>query len=367
MEIKLKELTIKELVNGYEDNSEEGVSGYGGKLDIRPPYQREFVYDKNQKEAVIDTVTKGFPLNVMYWATRDDGTYEIIDGQQRTLSICEYISGNFSYHNKANNTKRYFNNLTDDEQNKILEYKLTIYECSGSDSDKLDWFKTINIAGEELTDQELKNAVFHGSWVTDAKRYFSKNGCPAYQIGGKYLNGTAIRQDYLETTIKWISNNNIEDYMGMNQGKEDAKELWEYFSNIIVWVEDTFTKYRPDMKGLPWGEFYNIYKDTTFNPEELEERISELFEDVEIKNKKGIYYYVLNGDSKHLNLRTFEDHVKKAIYEKQNGKCKHCGEEFSLNQMHADHIEPWSKGGKTIPENCQVLCQSCNAKKSDNY
>lgn len=361
MEVKLKELTVRELVEDYQDNSEEGVSGYGGKLDIRPPFQREFVYNDNQREAVIDTVTKGFPLNVMYWSVRDNGGVEIIDGQQRTISICQFTNSDFSYKD------RYFHNLSDDEQENILNYDLTVYECSGTDSEKLEWFKTINIAGEELTDQELKNAVYHGSWVTDAKRYFSKNGCPAYQIGGKYLKGSAIRQDYLETVIKWISNNKIEDYMGINQHEENAVELWSYFTDIIDWIEKTFIKYRPDMKGLPWGEFYNKYKDDELKSEEIEERISSLYEDIELKNTRGIYQYILTGDSKYLSLRTFEPHVKKSIYEKQGEKCKHCGKEFPLSQMHADHIKPWSLGGKTIPENCQVLCQSCNAKKSDNY
>lgn len=361
MEVRLKEITIKDLVKDYKDHDEEGIIGFGGKLDIRPPYQREFVYNDNQRKAVIDTVVKGFPLNVMYWAVRENSDYEIIDGQQRTISICQFINSDFSYNN------RYFHNMSDDEQKKILDYELTVYECLGTDSEKLEWFKTINIAGEELTNQELRNAVYHGSWVTDAKRYFSKNGCPAYQVGGKYLNGTAIRQDYLETIIKWISSNNIEDYMGINQNKESAIELWNYFIEIIEWIEKTFIKYRPDMKGLPWGEFYNEYKNKKFDSIKIEKRISELYEDTEIQNKKGIYFYILNGDSKHLNLRTFEDHVKKSIYEKQSGKCKHCRKEFPLHQMHADHIKPWSLGGKTIPDNCQILCQSCNAKKSDNY
>lgn len=361
MEVKLKELTIRDLVEDYKDLAEEGVSGYGGRLDIRPPYQREFVYNDEKRKAVIDTVTKGFPLNVMYWAVRDDGNFEIIDGQQRTISVCQYVNSDFSYKG------RYFHNLTDDEQKQILDYELTVYECSGTDSEKLAWFRIINIAGEKLTEQELRNAAFPGSWLTDAKRYFSKTGCPAYELGNKYLNGTAIRQDYLETVIKWISDNQIEDYMGKNQKKENATELWKYFTDIIDWIESTFVKYRSDMKGLPWGEFYNEYKDEEFDSVKIESRISDLYEDTEIKSKKGIYYYILNGNSKYLNLRTFEDHVKKSVYEKQAGKCNHCGEEFPLNQMHADHIKPWSLGGKTVPENCQILCQSCNAQKSDNY
>lgn len=361
MDIKLKKITVRELIEDYQDNSEEGVSGYRGRLDIRPPFQREFVYNDKQREAVIDTVTKGFPLNIMYWAVRDNGEFEIIDGQQRTISICQFTNSDFSYKD------RYFHNLSDDEQENFLNYELTVYECSGKDREKLEWFKTINIAGEELTNQELRNAVYHGPWVTDAKRYFSKSGCPAYQIGGKYLKGSAIRQDYLETVIKWISDNKIEDYMGINQHKESSVDLWNYFTDVINWIEKTFIKYRTDMKGLPWGEFYNKYKDDELDSEEIEKRISSLYEDIELKNTKGIFQYILTGDSKYLSLRTFEPHIKKAIYEKQGRKCKHCGKEFPLSQMHADHIKPWSLGGKTIPDNCQILCQSCNSRKSNNY
>ena len=195
MEIELKEVKVRDLTDGYEDNAELGVKAYGGELDVRPPYQREFVFKDTQRDAVIDTLTRKYPLNVMYWAVRDDGTYEVIDGQQRTISICRYLDSDFAF------KSRYFHNLQKDEKEAILEYKLMVYLCSGTDSEKLEWFKTINIAGEELTNQELRNAVYHGSWVSDAKRYFSKSGCPAYAIGSPYLNGTPIRQDYLETGL----------------------------------------------------------------------------------------------------------------------------------------------------------------------
>lgn len=305
MEVKLKEITVRDLVKDYKNDPNGGVTGYGGLLDIRPPYQREFVYNDKQREAVIDTVRKGFPLNVMYWAVRDDGTYEIIDGQQRTISICQYVNGDFSYQGLA------FHNLQDDQQEQILSYELTVYECSGTDSEKLEWFKTINIAGVELTDQELRNAVYHGSWVTDAKRYFSKNGCPAYQIGGRYLNGTAIRQDYLETVIKWINNNKVEEYMSKNQHKPNANELWLYFQQVIAWVEANFIKYRKEMKGLPWGHLYNEHKDDELDPTDLEAKISKLMEDADVTNKKGIYLYVLKGDEKYLNIRAFDNRMKR--------------------------------------------------------
>jgi hypothetical protein len=187
MKIELKEITVRELADGYQDNAEAGVFGYGGKLDIRPPYQREFIYGPKERDAVINTVTKDFPLNVMYWAVREDGNFEIIDGQQRTISVCQYVTGDFSFQ------QLYFHNLPDDKQAQILDYKLMVYQCTGTDSERLDWFRTINIAGKPLTDQELKNAVYAGSWVSDAKRYFSKTGCAAYQIGQDYLNGAPIR------------------------------------------------------------------------------------------------------------------------------------------------------------------------------
>jgi len=195
MKIELKEITVRELANGYKDNAEEGVVGYGGKLDIRPLYQREFIYKDKQRDAVIDTITKKFPLNTMYWSVRKDGNYEIIDGQQRTISVCQYVKGDFSIDGLA------FHNLPKDKQEQILNYRLMIYFCSGTPSERLDWFRIINIAGEKLTDQELKNAVYAGSFVSDAKRYFSKNGCVAYQIGSDFLSGSAIRQEYLETAL----------------------------------------------------------------------------------------------------------------------------------------------------------------------
>jgi len=301
MEIQLHEITIRELTEGYQDNDEDGVVGYGVKLDIRPPYQREFIYKDAQREAVIDTVTQNFLLNVMYWATRENGNFEIIDGQQRTISICQYVHGAFSYN------MRYFSNLQEDEKEQILNYKLMVYVCSGTDSKKLKWFETINIAGEKLSKQELKNAVYSGAWVTDAKRYFSKNGCAAYVIGHKYFSGMAIRQDYIETAIKWISKDNIKVYMSNHQHDENASELWQYFQCVINWVEVIFPKYRKEMKGIEWGFLYNEFKDAKLNSQKLEEEIAALMQDDDVTKKSGIYDYVLNRKEKYLSIRTFAD------------------------------------------------------------
>ncbi len=358
MKIELKEITIRELTDGYEDNDEGGVLGYGGKLDIRPPYQREFIYKDKQRDAVINTITEDFPLNVMYWAVRADGNFEVIDGQQRTISICQYVESDFSFKG------RYFHNLQNDEKEQILNYKLMVYLCSGEDSERLEWFRTINIAGEKLTDQELRNAVYSGSWVTDAKRYFSKNGCAAYGLGGDYLSGSAIRQDYLETTIKWISNDRIEGYMAKHQHKPNANSLWLYFQSVIAWVQATFSNYRNEMKGIDWGALYNLFKDQEFDSEKLEAEISRLMEDEDVTKKKGIYFYVLDGKEKHLNIRAFSKNQKREAYERQKGNCPVCSEHFGIEEMEGDHITPWHEGGKTSAENCQMLCKEDNRRKS---
>ncbi len=358
MKIELKEITIRELAEDYEDNSEGGVKGYAGKLNIRPPYQREFVYKDKQRDAVINTLTRDFPLNVMYWAVCEDGTYEVVDGQQRTISICQYIEGEFAFN------ERYFHNLQKDEQEQILNYKLMIYLCSGTDSQKLDWFKTINIAGEKLTDQELRNAVYAGSWLADAKRYFSKTGCPAYSIGEDYLTGSPIRQDYLETVISWISNGEIEAYMAKQQHKPNANELWLYYQAVISWIKATFIKYRKQMKGIDWGTLYAEFKDKDFDSAKLELEIAKLMEDEDVSNKKGIYAYVLTRKEKHLNIRAFSDNQKREAYERQKGICTVCKEHFELEEMEADHITPWHTGGKTNAENCQMLCKEDNRRKS---
>ena len=319
MNIELKKITVRHLTKGYEDNQEGGVTGYGGKLDIRPPYQREFIYKDKQRNAVIDTIMKNFPLNVMYWAVRDDGNFEIIDGQQRTVSMCQYVSNDFSIDGMA------FHNLQKDKQEQILNYKLMVYFCEGKDSERLEWFETINIAGEELTNQELKNAVYSGTWVSDAKKYFSKTNCVAHQIGSDYLNGSAIRQDYLETAIKWISKGEIKKYMSKHQHDQNALPLWRYFQDVITWVEGTFTKKRKFMKGVDWGTLYNQFKDETFDTVKIEKETADLILDDDVTNKKGIYTYLLTHNSKHLNIRAFTPSMKQKVYEKQKGECVECG------------------------------------------
>jgi hypothetical protein len=363
MKIELKEIPVEEVVKNYTNKDEEGVVGFDGKLNIRPKYQREFVYKDEKRNAVLETIWKNFPLNVMYWAKNENETYEVLDGQQRTISICEYVIGNFSIE-FTKGKPQYFHNLENDEKEKILKYKLMIYFCEGTDREKLDWFKIINIAGEKLTEQELRNAIYTGEWLTDAKRYFSKNNCPVYNIAKDYLTGVSIRQEYLETAIKWISENNIEKYMAEHQHTPNANELWLYFQGVINWVKVIFPNYRKEMKGINWGNLYNNFKDKKFNSNDLEKQIKKLIDDDDVTNKKGIYEYLIDGEEKHLNIRSFNDKEKLKVYEKQDGICSKCGKKFKIEEMEADHITPWSLGGKTIIENCQMLCKECNRRKS---
>ena len=358
MKIDLKKITVRDLVEDYHDDGEDGVVGYGGKLDIRPPFQRQFVYNDSQRDAVIDTILNGFPLNVMYWSVRDDGTFEIIDGQQRTISIAQYVSGKFSFN------KLGFHNQPSDIQDRILNYRLMVYTCEGTDSEKLKWFETINIAGEELTPQELRNAVYAGSWVSDAKRYFSRAGCPAYGIGQDYVKGSPIRQKYLETAIKWINGGKIEEYMSEHQHDPNAVALWNHFQSVINWVKAVFKEKRNEMRGIPWGTLYDSYKDAKLNADEIENEVEQLMQDEDVTSKPGIYPYILTREEKYLNIRAFTDAMKREAYERQAGVCVACNEHFEIDDMEGDHIDPWSKGGKTNADNCQMLCKPCNRRKS---
>jgi hypothetical protein len=341
------------------------------QLACLSPYQREFIYKDKQRDAVIDTVSKGFPLNVMYWAVREDGGFEVIDGQQRTISVCQFANEEFSIKGLfGDNHERGFHNLEDDEQRKILDYKLTVYLCSGTDSEKLDWFQTINIAGVKLTNQELRNAVYHGTWTADAKRYFSKRNCPASGIASEYINAELDRQGYLETAIDWLSEGRIDEYMAKHQHDKDAKPLWNYFQKVIGWVKATFPDYRKEMKHVRWGPLYNEFKDKKLDAKKLAKKVARLMEDDEVDRKSGIYPYLLTGDERPLNLRAFSDKEKREAYERQKGICPWCVKEkrektkFEFDEMQADHVKPWRKGGKTNAANCQMLCEDDNRRKS---
>ncbi len=366
MTIDPKTIKIRDLVAGYIDDPDNGVRGYGGRLDIRPPYQREFRYDLKQKRAVIETILKEFPLNIMYWSVVGEDEYEMIDGQQRTLSICEFSNHDFNIEDKDRGTL-YFGTLTKEEQDAFLDYDLTVYFCTGTDKEKLDWFRVINIAGERLLDQELLNAVYVGPFVTDARRHFSKDGCPASKIATDLLNGVAREQAYLATVLHWAARhdgiNEVSEYMAIHQYDPNANQLWLYFSAIVTWVRSTFIKYRKEMKGIDWSLLYDRYHEKIYDTTELENRIHNLMEDDEIMKKSGIYSYVLSGDLRDLSFRTFDRKQKREAYERQKGICPHCGKHFELEEMEGDHITPWVEGGVTTADNCQMLCKVCNRKK----
>lgn len=361
MKIELKEIAVREVANGYLDSAEEGVVGYGGQLDIRPRYQREFVYDEKKRNAVIDTIRKNFPLNVMYWVVTDEGTYEVLDGQQRTISFCQYVNGDFSIPIEGHPMA--FHNLSKTLQDQILDYKLMVYFCSGTDQEKLDWFQIINIAGERLTPQEIRNAVYTGPWLSHAKTIFSKPNCAAYLLANKYVKGTPIRQELLQTAISWRSGGEIEKYMSAHQHDPNANDLWTYFQAVIAWVEATFTTYRSEMKGQDWGPLYDEFKDKLYDTSKLEEEIKSLMMDDDVTRKKGIYPYVLTRNEKHLNIRAFTLAQRREAYERQGGICPVCGKHFEISEMEADHITPWSKSGKTDAANCRMLCLEDNRRK----
>lgn len=377
MNIDRIQVTVRELIDGYEERGTDGIEGvaaYGGKLDVRPAYQREFIYPDKDRDEVIRSVKKGFPINVMYWAKTGDGRFELMDGQQRTISICRYAAAKDeenreSYEQCFSVGNLYFFNLQADQKQKILDYVLDIYVCDGSPSEVLDWFRIINIAGKVLTEQELRNTSYTGPWLSDAKLHFSKPNCTAYRMAKDYMSGSPIRQEYLETAIEWIADRDglpsIEAYMALHQQDENANQIWIYFKRVIEWVQTIFPAKRKEMKGLEWGLLYNQFKDATLDPDKLEAEIKALMIDDDVTNKKGIYSYVLTRDERHLNIRAFTEKQKREAYERQNGICPDCKRHFAFEEMQGDHITPWSKGGHTTSENCKMRCADCNRRKSD--
>ena len=374
MNINLKNISVKDIFSGYIDKGDDGVFAYDNRLSIRPPYQREFVYDLDKAEAVVQTAIKGYPLNVMYWARTGEDSYEIMDGQQRTLSLMKFLDHQFQIH--LNGKSYYYDALPNDIYDSIMSYKLMVYVCEGSDSEKLAWFETVNIAGEKLTEQELRNISYTGPWLSDAKLHFSKRTCAAKHLADRYITGDPNRQELLEKALRGIVEaqglKDITDYMAAHKSDPDADELWQYFQDVIYWISKTFPTYYPDMKGLDWCHLYNVYHNKKYNSSQLDNEVNMLRKDKEIQKKKGIYEFLLSKDSdpyagRLLNLRQFDDDVKETAYANQNGYCAVCHKHFEYSEMHGDHIVPWSKGGKTIPENCQMLCSHCNSIKSDKY
>jgi hypothetical protein len=392
MKIRLKPITIREIISKYKDSAEEGVLGYDGKLNIRPAYQREFVYKDAQRNEVIKTIMRGypntaFPLNVMYWAESDEG-FELIDGQQRTISLCQYAHNEFSI--IMDNMPKNFHNLSAVKKEYFLNYELQVYVCSGTPEERLEWFSVINIAGEPLSHQELLNANYTGPWLSSAKHYFMKTNSAAYGLGNKYveIEANQSRGKGLETAIKWISKewlskDSVKQYMADHQKDKNADALWLHFKIVIEWIQITFTKYYREMKGLNWGELYDKYHKHKYDSNRIAIEVEKLHSDSQIENPKGIFEYVLGGskDTKLLAVRVFDEPTKRSVYAEQTKKAKSQNKSncllcalghdankdriWELNEMDADHVTSWSKGGSTDKKNCQMLCKTHNRAKGN--
>lgn len=399
---KQKGFTIRDLCEGYTGNDDgfttDSIFGYNGKLNIRPAYQRNNVYNEQKRDAVIQTILDDCPLNVMYWVDKEDGTFEMLDGQQRTLAICNYLAGHFSVVSDKfpkSVPQQDFPNLQmnmTDLANKILDYELDIYICKGSASEKLKWFHIINTSGEPLNEQELRNSSYTGKWLSSAKGYFSSAHGRGVKLADENPNNSASepllpgswnRQEYLEIALNWAAIQDgitIEEYMLKHRGDEDASELWQTFSKIVEWVRGKFIAYNSALKTFNWGEIYKEYQDGVFNgniigknASEINDEIVRLTSDDEVTaSMKGIYQYIIYGDGKHLQIRQFDEKTARSVYEKQKHHCPYCvkdgnNREYAFKEMHADHIQPWSKGGRTEESNCQMLCPKHNEEKGNRW
>ena len=385
MKINLMKLKVRDLVQGYnEDDATSKVSAWGGNLDVRPEYQREYVYDDKQRDSVINTVLHGFPLNIMYFVDRGENAegarYEVLDGQQRIISICRFKSNSAVSVKLPAPTGGYnivnYPNLFDEFQEAFLNYELQVYVCEGTEKEKIEWFEVINIAGEKLEKQEIRNAVLHSAWLTDAKSAFSRRNGAANKKYGKYFSGDVIRQKYLETAFRWNADAEgfqdkdtesvIRQYMMKHSSDKNANALWKYIEDVFNWVEKTFGKFDKTMNGVEWGYLYNKHKDDSLDPADIQKQIAKLMADDEVQKKSAIYEYVLTGEKKVLNLRSFSERDKITMYNRQKGLCAICGKPFDIKDMRGDHVVPWSKGGVTDISNGQMLCVTCNLAKSDH-
>ena len=379
------DITVSDICKGFVYNEYEGkgLFGLSGKLVIQPEYQRNYIYADGKKDvAVIQSLLKGYPLGLIYFVKVAEDKYEVLDGQQRITSFGRFVTGKFPIMD-TNGIPRYFNGLADDQKKKILEAKMTIYECQGEESEIKEWFRTINIAGVPLNEQELSNAIHSGPFVTKAKEEFSNSQNANIQKWSAYISGDVKRQDYLKAALSWVSKGNIDAYMSKHRYDDDIKELKAYFSAVIDWVSSVFTDVESEMRGLPWGEYYEKYHTNAYNPQKVHEKLVELYEDFYVKNKKGCYEYILGGctDTKLLDVRIFDDVTKKAMYMQQtleakknnSSNCPLCAigadgnkaKIWKINEMDADHVAAWSKGGATTKANCQMLCKTHNRAKGN--
>lgn len=379
------DITIRDICDGFVYNEYEGrgLFGLSGKLTIQPEYQRNYIYaQENRESGVIDSIIKGYPLGLIYFNKVADDKFEVLDGQQRITSIGRYITKKFPIKDQ-NGMEQYFDGLNQHIQNQILDTHLLIYECAGTETEIKEWFKIINIKGIPLNDQELLNAVYSGPFVTLAKEEFSNSQNANIQKWSAYVSGTVNRQDYLKTALEWVSNNNISDYMSAHRNDDNIAELKQYFTTVIDWVSSVFQNIEPEMRGLEWGRLYEKYHRQAYDPKIIESKVKELYADPYVKNRKGIFEYVLGGcvDTKLLDVRVFDEATKRAVYAQQTqhaeashtSNCPLCAlghdannsKIWKLSDMDADHVTAWSKGGATDIKNCQMLCKSHNRAKGN--
>jgi len=381
------EFTVKEICNGFVYNELEGkgLFGLSGRLTIQPEYQRNYIYasDGGKKEvAVIGSLLKGYPIGLIYFNKISDDNLEILDGQQRITSIGRFVTNKFAIKD-VNGMEQYFGGIASDKQNKIMDTKLLIYECEGTESEIKEWFKTINIAGVPLNDQELLNAVYSGPFVTLGKAEFSNSQNANIQKWSAYISGSANRQDFWERALEWVSKENIGDYMSRHRYDNNINEVKTYFNSVIDWVSSVFIDVEREMRGLEWGRLYEEYHDQPYNPTSVSKEVQKLYGDPYVKNRKGIFEYVLGGsvDTNLLDVRVFDDAIKQSVYKKQteiaqsagHSNCPLCAighdanrsKIWKLNEMDADHVTAWSRGGETILSNCQMLCKTHNRAKGN--
>ena len=378
--------TVGDVCKGfiYDKNEGKGLFGLGGKLIIQPEYQRNYIYGDGKKDvAVVESLLKGYPLGLIYFVLNKDGMYEVLDGQQRITSFARFVNNSWRFAVNWKGKVRYFDSLDKDDQDRIKQTMLTIYVCEGEPSEIQEWFETINIAGVPLVKQELRNASYHGPFVTKARAVFSNTGNANMNRWQTYVKGDPKRQAVLEAALAWVSDDDIDEYMALHRYDTSIDELKNHFDTVIDWVDSVFEYTGSAVCGLEWGRLYREYHKNAYLKEKVTQRVNELLEDPQITNKRGIFEYILGGecDTSLLNVRVFDDKTKKAVYNKQTkaatekgvSNCPYCanGHEknatriYKLNEMEADHVTAWSKGGATDASNCQMLCKTHNAMKGN--
>ncbi len=377
-------ITVKDICAGFVYNELEGkgLFGFSGKLTIQPEYQRNYIYADGKRDvAVIESILKGYPLGLIYFNKVGEDSFEVLDGQQRITSIGRYVTDKFAV--IEDGKPQYFNSLSEDKREIIEQTKLLIYECEGTETEIKAWFKTINIAGVPLNQQELLNAVYSGQFVTLAKAEFSNSQNSNVNKWAAYILGSAIRQDFLERALDWVSKGKIDDYMSRHRNESNINELKTYFNTVIDWLSAVFKDVESEMRGLEWGRLYEMYHTQPYSPQKISEQVKDLYADSYVKNRKGVFEYILGGsvDKKLLDVRVFDEATKKSVYTKQKSEaeknqtsnCSLCAighdsnktKIWKLSEMDADHVTAWSKGGATDVKNCEMLCKTHNRAKGN--